>query len=278
MLDPHYRTIAGFQQLLVKEWLSFGHQFALRCGTLAPLEHGHCTPSDEEMSPVFVQYIECVWQISQQLPKAFEFNSRYLATLLYHVTSCEHGTFLCDCERQRVELGLPTCATSLWAELDGPEFLNQEYVPDAAILMPNLSASALKPWTAYYTRGAEIMLEDPQSLLEVRVHKLSEENARLKRELQALQAIQVVASQGEASTSKGAAAGDHGSAAAATDGAADAPTAATAASTLTRQLTDKELQDLNGQAPPLSPGTVAAASAAEEEEEEEVFEVLRWRP
>jgi hypothetical protein len=144
--------------------------------------------------------------------------------------------------------------------------------------MPNLSASALKPWTAYYTRGAEIMLEDPQSLLEVRVHKLSEESARLKRELQALQAIQVVASQGEASTSKGAAAVDHGSAAAATDGAADAPTAATAASTLTRQLTDKELQDLNGQAPPLSPGTVAAASAAEEEEEEEVFEVLRWRP
>jgi hypothetical protein len=278
MLDPHYRTIAGFQQLLVKEWLSFGHQFALRCGTLAPLEHGHYTPSDEEMSPVFVQYIECVWQISQQLPKAFEFNSRYLATLLYHVTSCEHGTFLCNCERQRVELGLPTCATSLWAELDGPEFLNQEYVPDAAILMPNLSASALKPWTAYYTRGAEIMLEDPQSLLEVRVHKLSEENARLKRELQALQAIQVVASQGEASTSKGAAAGDHGSAAAATDGAADAPTAATAASTLTRQLTDKELQDLNGQAPPLSPGTVAAAPAEEEEEEEEVFEVLRWRP
>ena len=279
MLDPHYRTIAGFQQLLVKEWLSFGHQFALRCATLAPLEHGHYTPSDEEMSPVFVQYIECVWQISQQLPKAFEFNSRYLATLLYHVTSCEHGTFLCDCERQRVELGLPTCATSLWAELDGPEFLNQEYVPDAAILMPNLSASALKPWTAYYTRGAEIMLEDPQSLLEVRVHKLSEENARLKRELQALQAIQVVASQGEASTSKGAAAGDHGSAAAATDGAADAPTAATAASTLTRQLTDKELQDLNGQAPPLSPGTVAAAlEEEEEEEEEEVFEVLRWRP
>jgi hypothetical protein len=103
------------------------------------------------------------------------------------------------------------------------------------------------------------MLEDPQSLLEVRVHKLSEENARLKRELQALQAIQVVASQVVA-------AGDLGSAAAATDGAADAPTASPAASTLTRQLTDKELQDLNGQAPPLSPGTVAAASATSEAE------------
>ena len=266
MLDPHYRTIAGFQQLLVKEWLSFGHQFALRCGTLAPLDRGHHTPSEEEMSPVFVQYIECVWQLSQQLPKAFEFNSRYLATLLYHVTSCEHGTFLCNCERQRVEAGLPTCTTSLWAELDGPEFLNQDYVPDAAILTPNLSASALKPWTAYYTRGAQIMLEEPQSLLEARVHKLSEENARLKRELLALQAIQVVTSQVVASTTEGATAGDRGSAAAATDGAADSPTASPAASTLTRQLTDKELQDLNGQAPPLSPGTVAAASATSDEE------------
>ena len=91
------------------------------------------------------------------------------------------------------------------------------------------------------------------------MNKLSEENAHLKRELQALQAIQVVASQVVASTTEGAAAGDLGSAAAATDGAADAPTASPAASTLTRQLTDKELQDLNGQAPPLSLGTVAAA-------------------
>lgn len=40
MLDPSFRSIDGFQRLLTKEWLAFGHQFALRMGILAPLEPG----------------------------------------------------------------------------------------------------------------------------------------------------------------------------------------------------------------------------------------------
>ena len=43
-----------------------------------------------------------------------------------------------------VELGLHVCTTSLWGALDVPEHLNTEYAPDAAILSPNLAASALR--------------------------------------------------------------------------------------------------------------------------------------
>ena len=83
----------------------------------------------QELSPTFLQFIECVWQISQQLPHAFEFNSRYLAELMHLAVSCEHGTFLCNCERQRVMLDLHARTTSAWDALSGPEFLNPDFIP-----------------------------------------------------------------------------------------------------------------------------------------------------
>ena len=99
MLDSHFRTRSGFQRLIIKEWLAFGHQMALRCGTIAPLERSSHAPSDEECSPVFLQFVECVWHLMQQLPRAFEFNATFLVHLMHQALSCEHGTFLCNCER-----------------------------------------------------------------------------------------------------------------------------------------------------------------------------------
>ncbi|CAG9110478.1 unnamed protein product [Plutella xylostella] len=103
MLDPFYRTLRGFQLLLEKEWLSFGHKFQLRIG------HGDERHSDADRSPVFLQWLDCVWQLQQQFPAAFEFNERLLLTVLDHLYSCRFGTFLCNTERERVKeaLGLP---------------------------------------------------------------------------------------------------------------------------------------------------------------------------
>ena len=53
------------QVLIEKEWLSFGHKFSQRVG------HGDKNHSDSERSPVFVQFIDAVWQITKQVHLQF---------------------------------------------------------------------------------------------------------------------------------------------------------------------------------------------------------------
>ncbi|XP_053526194.1 myotubularin-related protein 1 isoform X9 [Artibeus jamaicensis] len=62
MLDSYYRTIKGFEILIEKEWISFGHRFALRVG------HGNDNHADADRSPIFLQFIDCVWQMTRQMP------------------------------------------------------------------------------------------------------------------------------------------------------------------------------------------------------------------
>ncbi|KAG2365707.1 phosphatases II [Suillus spraguei] len=127
-LDPHYRTIRGFQILVEKDWVSFGHKFLDRCGHLSsdkfftslPETGGTSSGADaaqaflvsvqnrftsqshlKETSPCFHQFLECVRQLQRQYPSRFEFNERFLRQLLYHLYSCQFGNFLYNCERER---------------------------------------------------------------------------------------------------------------------------------------------------------------------------------
>lgn len=56
MLDGYYRTLKGFAVLIEQEWLAFGHKFAQRLG------HGDKNYIDEQRAPVFLQFIDCVYQ------------------------------------------------------------------------------------------------------------------------------------------------------------------------------------------------------------------------
>lgn len=76
MMDSNYRTIKGFQRLVQKDWLEFGHKFADRCG-LFPF-----SKNIQERSPIFLQWLDCVHQFVKQFPDWFEFNLTYLVSLL----------------------------------------------------------------------------------------------------------------------------------------------------------------------------------------------------
>lgn len=182
-LDPFYRTLRGFQILVEKEWVSFGHKFLDRCGHLssekffsAPVENigtgGGAEAAQaflasvqnrfasqnhlKETSPVFHQWLECVRQVQRQFPERFEFNERFLRQLHYHLYSCQFGTFLFNTERERRvgDSGLPPCerTVSVWDHFNSaPEAslnLNPDYDPsldDPSNRVPKTDMGVLMP-------------------------------------------------------------------------------------------------------------------------------------
>uniref|UniRef100_A0A9J7YZY4 phosphatidylinositol-3,5-bisphosphate 3-phosphatase n=1 Tax=Cyprinus carpio carpio TaxID=630221 RepID=A0A9J7YZY4_CYPCA len=175
MLDAHYRSLRGFQVLLEKEWLSFGHRFASRVG------HGDGNHANSERSPLFVQFIDCVWQMTRQFPSAFEFNELFLITVLDHLYSCLFGTFLYNSEQERVSKEVYSRTVSLWSYVNSQleEFTNPLYVNyEHHVLYPVASLRHLELWVSYYVRW------NPRMRPQVPVHQSLKELLVLKSELQ----------------------------------------------------------------------------------------------
>ncbi|XP_055379652.1 myotubularin-related protein 6 isoform X2 [Condylostylus longicornis] len=147
MLDPYYRTIKGFQALIEKDWLAFGHKFSERCG--------HIQTDPKEISPVFTQFLDCTWQLMIQRNDAFEFNERFLLILHDHVMSCQFGTFIGNCEKDRLDLKLSERTYSLWGYMANymNEYVNPLYRPEMdEILKANLAPQCIRFWRGMYSR------------------------------------------------------------------------------------------------------------------------------
>ncbi|VDM78212.1 unnamed protein product [Strongylus vulgaris] len=125
LLDPFFRTIHGFQVLIEKDWLGFGHKFDDRCAHIGALND----EAAKEVSPIFSQFLDCVHQIMKQRPRAFQFNDRYLIDIHEHVYSCQFGTFIGNCEKDRKDLHIEKRTKSLWTYLDHrqDDYLNPFY-------------------------------------------------------------------------------------------------------------------------------------------------------
>uniref|UniRef100_A0A8C8T663 Myotubularin n=1 Tax=Peromyscus maniculatus bairdii TaxID=230844 RepID=A0A8C8T663_PERMB len=118
MLDSFYRSIEGFEILVQKEWISFGHKFA-------------------------------------SFPTAFEFNERFLITILDHLYSCRFGTFLFNCESARERQKLTERTVSVWSLINSnkDKFKNPFYTKEInRVLYPVASMRHLELWVNYYIR------------------------------------------------------------------------------------------------------------------------------
>jgi len=149
-MDPFYRTLRGFIVLVEKEWLSFGHPFTDRSGILSQ-EDG------PDVVPVFLQWLDCVWQTLLQFPNQFEFNNNFLIEIAEHVYSGRYGTFLFQSEsaRQAHLAGITT--ESLWTHVAyNYAYKNPFYVGKIdATIIPSSNPRSLTLWNSLYLRWYE---------------------------------------------------------------------------------------------------------------------------
>ncbi|KAL2770102.1 myotubularin-related protein 6 isoform 5 [Daubentonia madagascariensis] len=182
LLDSYYRTIKGFMVLIEKDWISFGHKFSERCG--------HLDGDPKEVSPVFTQFLECVWHLTEQFPQAFEFNEAFLLQIHEHIHSCQFGNFLGNCQKEREELKLKEKTYSLWPFLleDQKKYLNPLYSFKSqrfTVLEPNTVSFNFKFWRNMYHQF-DRTLHPRQSVFNI-IMNMNEQNKQLQKDIQDLE-------------------------------------------------------------------------------------------
>ncbi|CAL8247717.1 unnamed protein product [Lota lota] len=93
MCDPHCRTQGGFQGLVQKEWVMSGHRFYSRLN--------YHRDNDKEEAPVFLLFLDCVWQLWSQFPSRFQLTDHFLLALYDSAHLPLFSSFLANCQRER---------------------------------------------------------------------------------------------------------------------------------------------------------------------------------
>uniref|UniRef100_A0A7E4W118 phosphatidylinositol-3,5-bisphosphate 3-phosphatase n=1 Tax=Panagrellus redivivus TaxID=6233 RepID=A0A7E4W118_PANRE len=151
LLDPFYRTIRGFETLIDKDWLGFGFKFDDRCGHVTSINED----LSKEVSPIFTQFLDAVYQLMRQKPLDFEFNERFLLEINEHAYACVYGTFLGNCDKDRKDLRVNSRTQSLWNHFENhlDDYRNPFYTEGAVHLHDvNIRPYAFTVWTGLYNR------------------------------------------------------------------------------------------------------------------------------
>lgn len=155
MMDAHCRTRTGFQSLIQKEWVMGGHSFLDRCN--------HLHQSDKEEVPIFLLFLDCVWQLVHQYPPAFEFTETYLTVL----------------------------SDSLYIPIFSTFFFNSPHQKDTNMGRENLDAQS-KPltlltvwdWSVQFEPKAQTLLRNPLYVEKPKLDRGQQKGSRFKHQRQ----------------------------------------------------------------------------------------------
>jgi len=155
------------------------------------LRIGHGDKSDSERSPVFLQFLDCTFQLLQQFPSAFEFNEKLLVTIADNLYSCQYGTFLLNSDKLRTDMKVSEHTMSAWTPIlrERTLYLNPSYTEKSdKVLIPNNSSRHIKLWKNYYCRympgyrsTLDVLTQRYNSLLNLR-KKFTDEFSHIRQD------------------------------------------------------------------------------------------------
>ena len=149
---------------------------------------------EEQKSPIFFQFLDCVFQIMEQYPCSFEFNERFLLEIAFHTTSLRFGTFLFNSEYERAEKRVSKRTTSLWSYLNhhADSFTNTYFNPDNdnPVLYINSSMRFLSLWYSFFYRDQDEhrVFMKQEELMENITKKYRDQNVLLQTKVDTLSA------------------------------------------------------------------------------------------
>ena len=151
LLDKYYRTLEGFIVLIEKDWLSFGHQFRYRNGFYSPTDPESLT--ENQFSPIFIQWLDSVYQLMSQNYSQFEFNFNLLNYIAKECFTGKFGTFLFNNEKEREFNNAKTKTISIWSLVMKQKkyYLNPIYDPNKNDPL-SINYKKIKLWTDYFYR------------------------------------------------------------------------------------------------------------------------------
>ncbi|CAB3397704.1 unnamed protein product [Caenorhabditis bovis] len=153
ILDTDARTIRGLESVIEREWICAGHPFSLRNAHCAYAEGTITGPFE---SPVFLVFLDCLFQMVSQYPLSFEYDESFLIFLFEHAYASEFGSFVGNNEKEKQEYQVKQKTVSLWSHVHHPEtlkqFVNPCYDPEPGVLWPSIAPQSIKIWERLFFR------------------------------------------------------------------------------------------------------------------------------
>ena len=152
ILDKYYRTLNGFICLIEKDWMSFGHQFRYRSGFYSQFDTPQKILNENQFSPIFLQFLDAVYQLMIQNYEKFEFNFELVLLLAEELYSGKFGNFMFNNDKER-EFFHEEKTYSIWNYIKENEknYLNKMYDKNNEKFLV-INYKKIKLWTDYFYR------------------------------------------------------------------------------------------------------------------------------